>query len=94
MRLKATHLCDSMKNAFSIELTKLPRKIQKMDMKKFCRDFNGNIKMVLDKERQEIEREEQSNLIGTVMRYVYMKGSCLFCVSLYICICIHTYLQG
>ena len=36
MRLHATHLSDTLKNTFAVELTKLPKTIKNMNIKVFC----------------------------------------------------------
>ena len=52
MRLQAEGQADALWNFLSIELTKLPIRVRSMPMAKFSADFDGNLEVVLQYDRE------------------------------------------
>ena len=52
--LQAEHHCDSIRNAYAIEITKLPKKVRAMNAQEFCEQFDGDISLVIERDRKKI----------------------------------------
>lgn len=52
--LQAEHHCDSIRNAYAIEITKLPKKVRSMNAQEFCEQFDGDISLVIERDRKKI----------------------------------------
>ena len=53
LELHTEHLADTLKNAFMVEFTRIPKKIREMPLKKFFEEFDGSMEVVLEHDKRQ-----------------------------------------
>ena len=60
LELHTEHLADTLKNAFMVEFTRIPKKIREMPLKKFFEEFDGSMEVVLEHDKRQCFAEASS----------------------------------